>query len=67
MSIMFYMLMPPPSTSRSLMFKGANVTEFFKCYKDFYLDYYVTDEDRLIRLLCYYIQLIAKTIKSLKE
>jgi len=49
------------------MFKGANVTKFFKCYKDFYLNYYVTDEDRLIRLLCYYIQLIIKTIKSLKE
>ena len=67
MLIMFYMLIPPPSTLRSLMFKGANVTKFFKCYKDFYLNYYVTDEDRLIRLLCYYIQLIIKTIKSLKE
>ena len=49
------------------MFKGANVTEFFKCYKDFYLDYYITNKDRLIRLLYYYIQLIIKTIKSLKE
>jgi len=67
MSTMFYMLMPPPSTPRSLMFKGANVTKFLKCYKDFYLDYYVTDKDRLIRLPCYYIQLIAETIKSLKE
>jgi len=64
---MFYMLILPPSTLRSLMFKGANVTEFLKRYKDFCLDYYVTDEDRLIRLPCYYIQLIAETIKSLKE
>ena len=61
------MLMPLPSTLRSLMFKGANVTEFLKRYKDLYLDYYVTDKDRLIRLLCYYIQPITKTIKSLKE
>ena len=59
--------MPPPSTLRSLMFKGANVTKFLKCYKDLYSDYCVTDEDRLIRLLCYYIQPITKTIKSLKE
>jgi len=64
---MFYMLMPPPSTLRSLMFEGANMTEFLKRYKDLYSDYRVTDEDRLIRLSCYYIQLIAETIKSLKE
>jgi len=49
------------------MFEGVNVTKFFKRYKDFYLDYYVTDKDRLIRLLYYYIQLIVETIKSLKE
>jgi len=49
------------------MFKGANVTEFLKRYKDLYLDYRVTDKDRLIRLLCYYIQPITETIKSLKE
>jgi len=49
------------------MFEGANVTKFFKRYKDFCLDYCVTDKDRLIRLPCYYIQLIAETIKSLKE
>jgi len=67
MSTMFYMLIPPPSTLKSLMFKGANVTEFLKRYKDLYLDYRVTDKDRLIRLPCYYIQLIAETIKSLKE
>ena len=59
--------MPPPSTPRSLMFKGANVTEFLKRYKDLCLDYRVTDEDRLIRLPRYYIQPIAETIKSLKE
>ena len=67
MSTMFYMLMPPPSTLRSPMFEGANVTEFLKRYKDFCSDYCVTDEDRLIRLPCYCIQLIAETIKSLKE
>jgi len=67
MSTMFYMLMPPPSTLRSPMFEGANVTEFLKRYKDFCLDYRVTDKDRLIRLPCYYIQPIAETIKSLKE
>jgi len=49
------------------MFEGANVTEFLERYEDLCLDYCVTDEDRLIRLLCYYIQLIAETIKSLKE
>jgi len=49
------------------MFEGANVTEFLKRYEDFCLDYRVTDEDRLIRLPCYYIQLIVETIKSLKE
>ena len=59
--------MPLPSTLRSLMFKGANMIKFLKCYKDFCLDYCVTDKDRLIRLPCYYIQLIAETIKSLKE
>ena len=59
--------MPPPSTLRSLMFKGANVTKFLKRYKDFCSNYCVTDKDRLIRLLCYYIQPITKTIKSLKE
>jgi len=67
MSMMFYMLIPPPGTLRSLMFEGANVTEFLERYEDLCLDYCVTDEDRLIRLLCYYIQLIAETIKSLKE
>jgi len=67
MSTMFYMLMPPPSTLKSPMFKGANVIEFLKRYKDLYLDYCVTDEDRLIRLPCYCIQPITETIKSLKE
>jgi len=67
MLIIFYMLILLLSILKSLMFKGANVTEFFKCYKDFYLDYYITNKDRLIRLLYYYIQLIIKTIKSLKE
>jgi len=67
MSTMFYMLMPPPGTLRSLMFEGANVTEFLKRYEDLYLDYHMTDEDRLTRLPRYYIQPIAETIKSLKE
>jgi len=67
MSTMFYMLMPPPGTLGSLMFEGANVTEFLERYEDFCSNYRVTDEDRLIRLPCYCIQLIAETIKSLKE
>jgi len=67
MSTMFYMPMPPPGTPGSPMFEGANVTEFLKRYEDLYSDYRVTDEDRLIRLPCYYIQPIAETIKSLKE
>jgi len=67
MSTMFYMLMPPPGTPRSPMFKGANVTEFLKRYEDLCSDYRVTDKDRLIRLPRYYIQPIAETIKSLKE
>ena len=52
---------------KSLIFKGANVTEFLKRYKDLCLDYQVLNNNKLIKLLCYYIQLIAKTIKLLKE
>ena len=61
------MLMLLLGTLRSLMFKGANVIEFLKRYKDLCLNYQVLDNNKLIRLLCYCIQLIAKTIKLLKE
>ena len=49
------------------MFKGANVTKFLKRYKDLCLDYWVLDDNKLTRLSRYCIQLIAKTIKLLKE
>ena len=61
------MLMLLLSTLKSLMFKGANVIEFLKRYKDLCLDYQVLDDNKLTRLLRYCIQLIAETIKLLKE
>jgi hypothetical protein len=64
---MLYMPMPPPGTPGSPMFEGANVTEFLERYKDLYSNYRVSTSDRLARLPRYYIQPIAKTIKSLKE
>ena len=59
--------MPLPETPSSLMFKGANVTEFLECYKDLCLDYYISASNRLVQLSQYCIQPIAKTIKLLKE
>jgi hypothetical protein len=67
MATTLYMPMPPLGTLRSPMFKGANVTEFLERYEDLCSDYQVSDDDKLTRLLHYCIQLIAKTIKSLKE
>ena len=67
MLTMFYILIPPPSTLRSLMFERANVIEFLERYKDLYFNYKVFEEDKLIRLLQYCIQPVAETIKSLKE
>jgi hypothetical protein len=52
---MLYMPMPPPRTLGSPMFEGANVTEFLERYKDLCSDYWVSDEDRLTRLLRYCI------------
>ena len=49
------------------MFESANVTKFLKRYKDLCLDYQVLDNNKLTKLLCYCIQLIAKTIKLLKK
>src|SRR6266550_6570671 len=64
---MFYIPMLLPSTFKSLMFERANVTEFLKRYKDLCSDYQVSDNNKLTRLLQYCIQLITKTIKSLKK
>ena len=50
-----YMLMPLLGTLRSLMFKGANVTEFLKRYEDLCSDYQVLDNNKLTRLLRYCI------------
>jgi hypothetical protein len=52
---MFYMLIPLLGMLKSLMFKGANVIDFLKRYKDLCLDYRELEEDRLTRLLQYYI------------
>ena len=64
---MFYMLMPPLGTLGSPMFKDANVTEFLERYKDLCSDYKVSNKDKLAQLPRYCIQLVVKTIRSLKE
>ena len=65
--LMFYMPMPLLGTPSSLKFEGANVTEFLERYKDLCFNYYVSASNKFVRLPWYYIQLITKTIKSLKE
>jgi hypothetical protein len=67
MATTLYMLMLLLGTLGSLMFKGANVTEFLERYEDLCLDYQVLDDNKLTRLLRYCIQPIAETIKLLKE
>jgi len=49
------------------MFKDANVTEFLERYKDLCSDYKVSNKDKLAQLPRYCIQLVVKTIRSLKE
>ena len=44
-TMMFYMLMPPPGTLGSPIFEGANITKFLERYKDLYSDYYMLASD----------------------
>jgi hypothetical protein len=64
---MFYMLMPCPRSYKSLLFKRSNVLEFFRRYKQDYIDYYMLAGNQLKKLLNYYTLSITRTVRSMKQ
>jgi hypothetical protein len=67
MATTFYMPMPCPGSYRSPLFKGSNVSEFFRRYEQDCKDYYVLAGDRLERLPNYCTLSIARTMRSMKQ
>jgi hypothetical protein len=64
---MFYMLMPRPGSQGSLLFKGSNVSEFFRRYEQDCKDYYVLAGNQLKQLLNYCTLSVARTVRSIKQ
>jgi hypothetical protein len=63
---MFYIPMPWPGSYRSPLFSESNISEFFQHYKQNCKNYYVSEADRLEKLLNYYTLSIARTVRSMK-
>ena len=49
------------------LFKEANVTKFLNRFNNVYKDYFVSKDDKLVKLPWYCLKDISNAIKSMKE
>jgi hypothetical protein len=59
--------MPLPNIAKVPLFEGVNTTKFFNHFENLCKDYSILDEDKLLKLVHYYLQNIRDMIISLKK